>query len=109
MKTPNNKQKEHEAYLIIYRIIKMLQKPAELDLPELVLKKKLKGCTGICDYDTITLAAFYDVFPTLIHEMIHYLHDTWSETKVIKTEKLIKRYIKIRDVIKIFKLFANAL
>lgn len=113
MLTPKTVEKEHEARLIINRIIRLLSKPPE-ELPTFLIRKKLirsgsENHVGECSYDSITLVAFYDIIPTLIHEMIHFIYDDWTETKVLKTEKFIKRYITIKDLTKIIKLFANLL
>ena len=104
MNTPKTKAREKEAYKIIRKIIRALKDP-DVDLPEFVLSKKLKHIVGWCDYSKIGLGVFYDIIPTIIHEMIHYTHEDWSETKVTSAESLVKRYIKMKDVIIILKLF----
>ena len=102
------KIKQKEAQRIIREIINTLKDPND-ELPKFILKKRLRGCTGQCDYDSITLAVFWDFFPTLIHELIHFLHDDWCETKVKKAESLVKHYIKIKEIILILKLFVRVL
>lgn len=101
-----NPKKQREAYRIIKKIIKILENPPE-DFPEIILKKKLKHCYGYYDVDTITLEIFSSIVPTLCHEILHYCYDEWNETRIIKTEKLIKHYIRIKDIIKILRLFLN--
>ena len=108
MLKPKSKDKEREAYRTIHKIIKLLSHPDE-DTPRFILKKKLRGIVGRCEYESITLGCFYDVIPTLIHELIHLIYDEWTETEVLKHERHIKHYIKIKDVVKILKLFANLL
>ena len=109
MNKPKTRAKEQQAYKLINEIIHQLRDPSA-DLPQFLLKKKLNHyTTGWCDYNKITLGVFYDFIPTLFHEMTHYIHDNWSETKVIQSEKLIKRYIKIKDVILILKLFLDVI
>jgi hypothetical protein len=107
MNKPKNKKKEHEAYHLINQIIHRLRDPKS-DLPEFLLKKKLNNCaTGWCDYNKITIGIFYSIIPTICHEILHYIYEDWSETKILRSESLIKRYIKIEDAIKILRLFLD--
>jgi hypothetical protein len=108
MKAKSREDKEKQAKTLIKAITMALKQPKD-DMPDFVFKKHLKGITGFYDEETITLAAFYDVIPTLLHEMVHYLHKDWTETKVIKSEKVIKHYITMEEVITILKLFVKQL
>lgn len=108
MQIPKSVEKEKEAYKIIRDIIKILSIRSD-DFPTFLLKKKLKGCTGWTDYESISLSVFSELVPTIIHEMIHFMHFSWSETKVIKAEHLVRHYIKMKDVVKILKLFVENL
>jgi hypothetical protein len=94
--------------LLIKAIISALRNNKD-ELPDIVFKKHLKGITGYYDEETITLAVFYDLVPTLIHEIIHHLHKDWKETKVIQAEKVVKHYITTDEVVKILKLFVKLL
>lgn len=107
VKTPYSQEKRKEALVEIRKIIKLLQKPPE-DL-EFHLQKRLKGCTGFYDYNQIVLGAYVDIIPTLIHEILHVIHDEWSESKVVKYERLIKRYITIKEMIVLVKLLGSVL
>lgn len=108
MKAKNREDKKRQAKLLIRKIISTL-KNNKGDLPDFVFKKHLKGITGYYDEDSITLAAFYDIIPTLLHELIHHLEKDWKETQVIKAEKMIKHYITMDEVVKILKLFVKHL
>lgn len=103
-----NIQKEREANVLVQTIIKGLSSRSN-DLPNFLLKKKLKGCTAWTDFENISLSIFSELVPSIIHEMIHFTHFHWSETRVTKAERLVKHYIKIKDVIKILSLFLNCL
>lgn len=106
MKTPYSEVDNKEVQRYVKKIIKILRNPPS-DFPTFILKKHLRGCSGIIDYDSITLAVYWDIVPTIWHEVIHYMHDDWKEARVLKYDKMIKRYIKLKDVITLIKLFAN--
>jgi hypothetical protein len=91
MLTCKSEEKEKEVYQLITKMISLLKHQPD-DFPDFILKKKMFNMTGMYDYQSICLGVFYDLVPTLIHEMLHYMHPDWAETKVLKTEKLIKRY-----------------
>jgi hypothetical protein len=100
-----------QALLLINRIIHVVK----VNSPSLrfELKKRLKYCLGDITYEilgdsqTIRIGLFYPIVPVLIHECIHHLHPEWSETKVLKWEKTVKRWISIKQALKMLKLFVN--
>lgn len=108
MKPKCRSDKEKEAKTLITSIVRTLKHP-KADMPIFVFKKRLNKITGYFDEDTITLAIYNVFFLTLIHELIHYLHKDWKETKVVQSEKLLKHYLTMEDVKKILKAFGNLL
>ena len=109
MMVPKTKKKADEANRIIRKMIHLLKNPPD-DLPPFILKKKMRGASGkIIWEEIIELGVFYELIPTLIHELLHYMHDEWTETKVLKYEKTIKNYITKNQLISIIKMFAKQL
>jgi hypothetical protein len=108
MKAKNRVDKEKQAKRLIRAIITSLRKPSDT-LPTFVFKKHLKGVTGFYDVETITLAIFTEPIQTLLHELVHYQHPTWTETKVLQAERMMKHYITMKEVIIILKLFVKHL
>jgi hypothetical protein len=102
----SNPKKQREAYRLIRDIKNLLANMTD-ETPVLMLKKKLKGCTGYTDYETIRFAIFSELVPTIIHEAIHIIRFSWSETKVKKAESLVRHYIKMKDVVIILRLFVE--
>lgn len=110
-KKPDSKSDKTQAYLLINKIIHLLKnKPVTV---KFVIKKSLKYCYGDITFtdlgtaETIRIGLFYPIVPVIIHECIHHLHPEWSETKVTKWEHTVRRYISIKDALKILKLFIN--
>ena len=108
MRARNRADKEKEAKSLIRAIIRVLRNPPD-NFPTFVFKKRLNGISGFYDFDTITLAIYAEPIQTLFHEIIHFLHSDWTESKVINCEKMVKHYITMKEVIKILKLFVKHL
>ena len=72
--------------------------------------KKLKGVMGYCEWEVgISLDYRKEFIATLIHECIHYLKPSWSETQVLYAEKRVINCITIKQLIKLIKTFANCI
>lgn len=72
--------------------------------------KKLKGVMGYCEWEEgISLDYRKEFIATLIHECIHYLKPSWSETQVLYAEKRVINCITIKQLIKLIKNFANCI
>lgn len=75
--------------------------------PEIFHVKDLGNRTaGICD-DNIQVNYKHDVVSVLIHEVIHYLHDDWSESKVLREESYLINSIGERRAKNILKRFSQ--
>lgn len=82
--------------------------------PELFTLKKLRGVHGWCikdeeAEDSVLLDYRCDLIAALVHECIHYLHDTWCETKVLQLERNIMNQLSLKQVKNIIKRFATIL
>ena len=108
MKAKSREDKEKQAKTLIKAITKALKHPND-EFPTFILKKHLKGVTGYYDYSTITLAIFNEPIQTIIHEILHHLYQTLSETEVLRAERTIKRYITVKELTIILKLFVKHL
>lgn len=76
--------------------------------PELFVFKKMKF-EG--EYDPVGEIIYMDyrkeILSTLIHEVIHYLHYEWCETKVIREERKIVNSLSQRQIKNIIKRFSS--
>lgn len=91
---------------IFNKVIKLIK---ESDL-EFFKLKKLKGVMGYCEWeDGIIIDYRKELIPTLIHECIHFLYPSWSETQVLYAEKRVVNSISLAQVIKILKQFISRL
>lgn len=80
--------------------------------PEIFKVRNLgKGTAGHCMTDGSEIALHYkhDLISTLIHEVIHYYHPTWSERAVLNAEKYIIDNISARRATNILKRFSQIL
>ena len=105
-----NKKKNVSDYLGTQNYITKIRtvlKNADRKTFQWSFKKNLRGYAGQIEESHITIDINQDFFPTLIHEMLHYIYPAWCESRVVKMEKRIKRYITERQVKNILKLFAN--
>lgn len=111
--------REDEAKRLIRAIIHCLEVPKGT-MPVFILKKYIKALQGQpvtgyyeedpeTDSSKIVLAAYKEIIPTVIHELIHYLKPKWSESKVILYEHTVRRYITIKQLIKVMRLTINHL
>jgi len=72
--------------------------------------KKLKGVHGWCEWeDGIILDYRKDLIPTIIHECIHLLEPTWSESQVAYSEKRVINTITEDNVIMLLMIFVKKL
>ena len=72
--------------------------------------KKLKGAMGYCEWEEgIILDYRRELFATLIHECIHYLKPSWSESQVLYAEKRVINSISSSQVIKTLKIFIKCI
>jgi len=76
---------------------------------------KCRGCHGWIkeadDNITVTIAIDprKELFSTLIHEVLHFQYQDYSETKIIELEKAIVNKMSHRRVKNILKKFSDAL
>lgn len=62
-----------------------------------VIVKKMYGLTGLAENKRVTLDHRKDLLPTFIHEMLHVIYPTWSESKVLKHEyKIVNKLSPIQ-------------
>lgn len=79
--------------------------------------KKLNAHVGSMEYIvedpglpcTITLDFRKDILSTLIHEFLHYRHQTWSESEILKSERLIMNRLTSKQAKNILKKLAQVL
>lgn len=70
--------------------------------------KKLKGAMGYCEWeDGITIDYRKELVPTVIHECIHFLNPSWSESRVLYTEKRVVNCISNKQILKLLKEFTQ--
>lgn len=81
------------------------------DKPEMFVLRKMHLYQGECDWvdDVITVDYRREFISTLIHEVLHYFHPTWSETKVLREEKKIINALSVRQVRNVLKCYAKGL
>ena len=84
-------QKKANYYL--YRVYRLLNSERVL-----IIFKKIRKKAGETDYQTIWLNHHDDILSTLIHECLHVLYPTWSETKVLQYEKQIFNKLTPRQI-----------
>lgn len=77
--------------------------------PEIFRVEKIRGTAGICDGGTISINYKHDILSTLFHEVLHYYHPNWSETKVLCNESYIINNIGKRRAVNVLKKFASIL
>ena len=76
---------------------------------------KCRGCQGWIkeadDNVTVTIAVDHrkQLLPTLIHEVLHYQYQDYSETKILELEAAIVNKLSQRRVKNILKRFSDAL
>ena len=72
--------------------------------------KKLKGVHGWCEWeDGVSLDYRKDLIPTIIHECIHLLEPTWSESQVSYSEKRVINTIIDDDIVLLLMIFVKKL
>lgn len=79
--------------------------------PEIFEVGKLKKIRGYCKDDGSKIGLDYrdELIPTLLHEVLHYVHPDWDEQKVLKHEKIIINKLSKTRVKNIIKRFASVL
>lgn len=108
MKRKKNKRKKYRkqnTYKFLYKIYKLFKTNPEI----FVLKKiSFEG-----EYDPVDDIIFIDyrkeIFSTICHEILHYFHPTWSETKVILEEHRIMNNISLLQMKHFIKRFSSIL
>ena len=96
MKTLTDKKarKKKEAYIFIGQLYKFLKTQNDI-----IILKKLHGKEG--EYDPVAEQIVIDYrkefISTLVHEVLHYLHPYWCESKVIRKEHEIMNTITVRQ------------
>jgi hypothetical protein len=70
--------------------------------------KKLRGVHGYCEWeDGIILDYRKDLIPTIIHECLHLMNESWSEAQVAYTERRIVNTITEDHVIRLLMFFVK--
>jgi hypothetical protein len=79
--------------------------------PEIFKLKKMRNERGYCLDDGTEIALDHrdELLSTLIHEVIHYLHPTWSEKAVLNAEKYIINHVTPKRAGNILKRLAKIL
>ena len=79
--------------------------------PDVFELKKLHNCQGECDWteDIIRLDYRKEFISTIVHEVLHYIHSSWSETRVLKEEIKIMNSLSICQVKHILQKFVRFL
>ncbi len=79
--------------------------------PETFVLKKTRMCDG--DYDPvddiINIDYRKEFISTLIHEVLHYLHPSWCETKVMREEIRIMNALSLCQIKTVLKRFSRTL
>jgi hypothetical protein len=95
---------------IKYRIHKLYQFLEHGHTFDLRRMRVYRGYIHTHDFPTVVTLDYTDrIIPTLIHEFLHYLHPTWSETKILKAESAIICQLTERQIRNILKRLANVL
>ena len=69
--------------------------------------KKLKRVQGWCEWDSIIIDYRKELVPTIIHECIHLLEPSWSESQVAYAEKRVINTITVDDVVQLLMFFVK--
>ena len=57
--------------------------------PEFFNLRKMRGTVGLCYFTDIELDYRRDIIGTAFHELFHYIHPTWNETRIRYAESRI--------------------
>jgi hypothetical protein len=78
--------------------------------PDVFVLEKL-NCEGVYNpmIDKISIDYRKQLIPTLVHEVLHYLHFDWCETRVIKEERKIMNALSPYQIRTILKKFGQIL
>jgi len=82
-----------KANYYLYRVYRLLNSDKIL-----IVFKKIRSTAGETDFKTIWLNHHHEILPTLIHECLHILYPTWSESKVLKYESQIFNKLTPRQI-----------
>jgi hypothetical protein len=79
--------------------------------PEIFILEKLYDCQGECDWteDTIKLDYRQQFLSTAVHEVLHYIHPDWCETRVLREEMKIMNSLSICQVRHLIQRIARSL
>lgn len=99
------KLSKEESIIIFNKIIECIKKQKK----GFFVFKKLKTVHGWCEWDSIVLDYRKELIPTIIHECIHLIEPTWSETQVSYAEKRVINSITEDNVIELLMFFVKKL
>lgn len=102
-KAKYKRYKKENVYPFVSKCYRLLE-----EHPDLFSLKKLYNCRGKCYEDSIQLDYRHELISTLVHEVLHFLHDDWSETKVLIQEAKIMNALSLCQVKHILHKFAAA-
>jgi hypothetical protein len=78
-----------------------------------VIKFRKMGWHGFIHFDEVSAVVKLDhrkeLFPTIIHEAMHFIYPEWSEEKVLRKEAMIVNALSERQVRNVIKRFADAI
>ena len=97
------KLNKEESIVLFEKIINCIKKQEK----GFFVFKKLKLVQGWCEWDSIVLDYRKELIPTIIHECIHLLEPSWSESQVTYAEKRILNSITIDDVTRLLMFFVK--
>lgn len=103
----NHEKGKRECYVIIKKLYHFLSTH-----PNSVAFKKIGGNVwGYYDDDTeeITIDFRGDIVPTLIHEFLHHLYPKWCESKIVRMERHMMRYLTGNQCRNIFRMLGDSL
>jgi len=97
-KAQERKASRRKVNYYLHRIYALCRKDIKVILKRI---RKNRGVTNTID--TIYLHPKQDIIPTFIHECLHILYPSWSESRIIKWEEKIINTISIRQIINLLQ------
>lgn len=93
-----------------YRLQKLYRFLEDGHIIEFKRMKFYRGFIVTHKYPTVVQLDYTDkLFPTLIHEFLHYIHPDWCESKILRAEREFVAKLTDRQIRNILKKFAESL
>lgn len=116
MKTDKRKLKVYKRKLKAYKktnVYPFLSKMYKIfnTKPDLFTLQKLHNYQGICDWEEDSIKIDYrkEFISTIVHEVLHYIHPNWSESKVLREETKIMNSLSFCQIRRILQRFVQFL